>query len=456
MYYYAIVDSNNICTAVQASEVDINQSGYIAISQSQYTSQSVIGMYFNEEVGEWQEPVHWYYAFLNDRDVVQLVEDWGEELNSYNAIRIDTLDQSLVGMVYDRATQQFRNPTFKDMAEHSTDVINVGTTDECLTDRLANTYTKNEVNAAISEASLVGKDGGYYTPAVSSDGLLSWTPSKAGMASVPAVNVKGPQGAQGVQGIQGIAGPEGPPGPQGLKGDTGETGPAGPTGPQGETGAQGPQGPQGAKGDKGDAFTYSDFTPAQLIALKGAKGDKGDTGATGPQGPQGEKGDKGDTGATGPTGPKGDKGDPGDDFNGNLTGGILRLNGAQTAYNNGSRITFGSGNLETYVVGTKLYCNQSWTVASDKRLKENIAPVDAQSCIDLINGIDVRTFNYIGNNTPCVGVIAQELEKVSPELTKRLVSKDEKGMLSVKVADLVFPLIVAVQELSKRVAELEK
>lgn len=441
MYYYAIVDANNICTAVTASETDINQSGYIAISQSQYNSQSVIGMYFNEEVGEWQDVEHWYYAFLNDRDVVVLVEDWGEELNSDNAVRIDTLDQSIIGMVYDRTTQTFRNATFKDMAEHSTDVINVGTTNECLTDRLNNTYTKNEVNTAITQASLAGKDGGYYTPSVSADGVLSWTPSKAGMASVAAVNVKGPKGDTGAQGVQGI---------QGIQGETG------PQGPQGETGPQGPQGATGAKGDKGDAFTYSDFTPAQLIALKGAKGDKGDTGATGPQGPQGVKGDKGDTGATGPQGAKGDKGDPGDDFDGNLTGGILRLKGAQTAYNNGSRITFGSGNLETYVTGTKLYANQSWTVASDLRLKENIQMVDAQSCVDFITSLDVKTFNYKGKETPCVGVIAQELEKVSPELAKLLVSKDEKGMLSVKVADLVFPLIVTVQALQKRVEELEQ
>ena len=131
MYYYAIVDANNICTSVQSSESEINLANYITISQEQYTSQSVVGQQFDEDSGSWIEPEHWYYAFLNERDVVELVQDWGEELISPNAIRISTLDQSLVGKVYDRTTETFRTATFKDMAEHSTDEINVGTSDEC-------------------------------------------------------------------------------------------------------------------------------------------------------------------------------------------------------------------------------------------------------------------------------------------------------------------------------------
>lgn len=39
-----------------------------------------------------------------------------------------------------------------------------------------------------------GADGGYYTPSVSSAGLLSWNPSAPSMPSVPSVNIKGPAG----------------------------------------------------------------------------------------------------------------------------------------------------------------------------------------------------------------------------------------------------------------------
>ena len=104
-----------------------------------------------------------------------------------------------------------------------------------------------------------GEDGGYYIPSVDTSGNLNWTASKAGMGSVPSVNIKGPQG------------PKGDTGAQGPKGDTGAIG------PQGEKGEQGPQGPAGPQGEKGE---------------------KGDTGATGPQGPQGIQGEAGESAYT--------------------------------------------------------------------------------------------------------------------------------------------------------------
>lgn len=45
-----------------------------------------------------------------------------------------------------------------------------------------------------------GADGGYYTPAVSSEGLLSWTASKSDMPAVASVNIKGPAGNDGADG----------------------------------------------------------------------------------------------------------------------------------------------------------------------------------------------------------------------------------------------------------------
>lgn len=46
-----------------------------------------------------------------------------------------------------------------------------------------------------------GEDGGYYTPAVSDAGDLSWTPSKTNMPVVPAANIKGLKGDPGDNGI---------------------------------------------------------------------------------------------------------------------------------------------------------------------------------------------------------------------------------------------------------------
>lgn len=84
-----------------------------------------------------------------------------------------------------------------------------------------------------------GEDGGYYKPAVSESGELTWTASKEGMPAVASANIMGPQGP---------------------KGDTGETGPQGPAGADGATGAQGPQGPEGPQGPAGPSYTLPDAT----------------------------------------------------------------------------------------------------------------------------------------------------------------------------------------------------
>lgn len=59
---------------------------------------------------------------------------------------------------------------------------------------------------------------------------------------------------------------------------------------------------------------------------------------------------------------------------------------------------------------------------SDERLKENIKPVGK-----LDNGLTVYEFNYKGDNTPQIGLIAQEVQKVKPEA----VTKTEDGYLAV-------------------------
>ena len=97
-----------------------------------------------------------------------------------------------------------------------------------------------------------GQDGGYYTPAVSPEGELTWTGSKDGMEAVPGGNIRGPQGAKGETGPQGAPGKDGAQGPAGKDGAPGAKGDPGPAGPAGEAGPQGPAGKDGAPGAKGD------------------------------------------------------------------------------------------------------------------------------------------------------------------------------------------------------------
>ena len=102
-----------------------------------------------------------------------------------------------------------------------------------------------------------------------------------------------------------------------------------------------------------------------------------------------------------------------------------------------------------------IYSAAAVNVSSDERLKENIVPVDEEAAVKLINDINVKSFNYIGNDEKQIGVIAQDIIRIAPELAEALVTEGEDGYYGVKTSDLVFPLLVAVQKLTKRIEELE-
>lgn len=91
------------------------------------------------------------------------------------------------------------------------------------------------------------------------------------------------------------------------------------------------------------------------------------------------------------------------------------------------------------------------TLTSDRNLKKNIETLTGG--IDKILSIRGVTYNWKDITKGAgsqVGVIAQEVEQVLPEL----VNTDDKGMKSVNYAGLVAPLIEAVKELSHKMDEL--
>lgn len=146
----------------------------------------------------------------------------------------------------------------------------------------------------------------------------------------------------------------------------------------------------------------------------------------------------------------------GGSLTGNLNvGGILRVNNQQSVYDSGTMITLSTNNRQTMIAGSQIYSKVTIQVSSDERLKENIKPVDPDKCVDFINGIDVKTFNYIGSDIPCVGVIAQDLQNSEFADYFVFTQPGEEGYLAVKASDLVFPLIVAVQNLTKEVEHLK-
>ena len=102
-----------------------------------------------------------------------------------------------------------------------------------------------------------------------------------------------------------------------------------------------------------------------------------------------------------------------------------------------------------------IYSAAAVNVSSDERLKENIVKLHADEAVDFINSVDVCSFNYIGDSAEQIGVMAQDILLKAPNLAKALVTQDENGYYGVKTSDLVFPLIIAVQELTKQVKELK-
>lgn len=103
-----------------------------------------------------------------------------------------------------------------------------------------------------------------------------------------------------------------------------------------------------------------------------------------------------------------------------------------------------------HVVGHIAYTGNIYDV-SDVRLKENIVPLD--NALEKVTSIRSVYFNNIGEseNNREIGVIAQEVEKVLPEV----VSEDAQGYKSVDYSKLTPLLIEAVKEQQTQIEALK-
>jgi len=131
----------------------------------------------------------------------------------------------------------------------------------------------------------------------------------------------------------------------------------------------------------------------------------------------------------------------------------------------------GKGDDTAFIGGTNGAYNEknvtTWETTSDQRIKRDI--VDAQGGLAIIDALRVRNYRYLpadqmpldddGNPMATgldpdpvrIGFIAQELEQVLPAA----VTVQSNGVRSVSLDPLHYHLIMAVQQLSRRVAELE-
>ena len=93
--------------------------------------------------------------------------------------------------------------------------------------------------------------------------------------------------------------------------------------------------------------------------------------------------------------------------------------------------------------------------ASDRRLKENIAPTTINA-LDAINKLDMVEFDFIKDKKhEEVGLIAQEVEQVIPQAISRN-PENEDDFLHIDYTAFVPYLIKAIQELNQKIERLEQ
>jgi len=91
---------------------------------------------------------------------------------------------------------------------------------------------------------------------------------------------------------------------------------------------------------------------------------------------------------------------------------------------------------------------------SDINLKENIVPLEGT--LDKVATLGGYKFNYKGDSRTLIGVIAQEIQQVYPELVYNYTNLQEEESMAVMYSHITAVLIEAVKELKARVEELEK
>lgn len=136
------------------------------------------------------------------------------------------------------------------------------------------------------------------------------------------------------------------------------------------------------------------------------------------------------------------------DFNAmiiNLDGKNLQINSATVAK---LSINGTSGSLVT--VGDIT----AFGTVSDRNRKENIVKID--NALEKVSQISGYTFNYIGDDTPMTGVIAQEVEEVLPEVVYETESPDGTQSKAVRHGNIVGLLIESIKELKAEIEELKK
>ena len=112
-----------------------------------------------------------------------------------------------------------------------------------------------------------------------------------------------------------------------------------------------------------------------------------------------------------------------------------------------ARILLGSDGAITANSNITAYGN-----ASDINKKENIVRIE--NALDKVCKLGGYHFNYIGNTDKLVGVIAQEVQEVFPELVYKYNTENDEESIAVRYSHITAVLIEAIKEQQKLVEDL--
>jgi hypothetical protein len=134
--------------------------------------------------------------------------------------------------------------------------------------------------------------------------------------------------------------------------------------------------------------------------------------------------------------------------------------GAFIVWNGATNVGDGTNRFVVRADGDCENTNNSYGALSDRKLKENI--VDANSQWDDLKALQVRNYNFKeGQTHKQIGLIAQEVELVSPGLVSESPDRDEDGndlgttTKSVNYSVLYMKAVKALQEAMERIESLE-
>jgi len=138
-------------------------------------------------------------------------------------------------------------------------------------------------------------------------------------------------------------------------------------------------------------------------------------------------------------------------YNG-FSGWIKLTNNVSNSFAVGYMSSWSDTTPEFQVRSGQILFNGAVVHSSDRRLKENIKPLP-DNTLDKILNMEGVSFNWKEGGKKDIGFIAQDVEKVYPDL---VYTDKETGMKSIQYINLIAPLVEAVKEQQKQIEDLKQ